>query len=437
MYSIKETRQKITGVDPGSPAARCGIEEENVLLSINGEPVFDLIDYEYLSANAFIDLVVEDAEGIRRTVSVKKAEGEPLGLNFETSLMSNMKHCANGCVFCFVDQMPSGLRPSLSVKDDDWRLSFIMGNYVTLTNVTESEFERILARRVSPLYVSVHATDPEVRSAMMGNRNAGKLLSRLQKLKENGLHFHAQVVLCPGLNDGPVLERTLTDLEELWPACESVAIVPVGLTRFREKLTELRPYTKLEAESLIDWIAPVSERLRESLGTRFVFLSDEWYLLAGRELPGEAAYESYDQIENGVGLLRLFESDFRYALEEKKPLQQPRRVSVAGGTGCAEFFRGLYAELSPYGVDVDLYPVPNRFFGGNVNVAGLVTGGDIFSELSGKTIVGPLLIPQNMLRENDDVFLDDLTVTELSEKLGVKVIPFANAEEMISLIFGE
>ena len=254
MEKMSRSRQRIESVDVHSPAARAGVLSGEILCAINGEPVFDLVDYEYLTANARLTLTIEDNVGDVRSVHIRKEEIEPLGLNFQTTLMSDMRSCSNRCVFCFVDQMPKGLRPSLSVKDDDWRLSFIMGNYVTLTNASDAEFERILKRRVSPLYVSVHATDPEVRVKLMGNRTAGRILERLQKLKENGLKFHTQIVLCPGLNDGKVLEKTLGDLRALYPAAQSVAIVPVGLTRFRDGLYPLRPCTEQEARDMVTFM---------------------------------------------------------------------------------------------------------------------------------------------------------------------------------------
>lgn len=437
MRTMAFTRQRIASVDEGSPAARAGVLAGEILLAINGEPVYDLVDYEYLCANARLTLDIEDNVGQCRRVSIHKGEYDPLGLGFVTTLMSDMRSCSNRCVFCFVDQMPKGLRPSLSVKDDDWRLSFIMGNYVTLTNASDAEFSRILERRVSPLYVSVHATDPAVRSAIMGNRTAGRILDRLTGLKEAGLRFHAQIVLCPGLNDGAVLERTLSDLRSLHPASQSVAIVPVGLTRFREGLYPLRPYTPEEARQIVGLVSAFQAECRGEFGSSFVFLSDEWYLTAGLPLPPCAHYEDFPQIENGVGMLRLFESDFLYALQEQTPLPEKRRFSMAGGTGCHAFFIGLYEKLLPYGVEVQLFAVRNDFFGGNVSVAGLVTGSDLLSQLKGRIETETLLIPASMLREREDVFLDGMTLAALSSALGVRILPVADGESLIKTIFGE
>ena len=435
MESIR--KQKIISVDPRSPAESAGISAGEYLLRINGEPVLDLVDYEYLSASADPVLELCGADGNTRTVTVRKDEIESIGLNFETSLMSGIRSCANRCMFCFVDQMPDGMRPSLSFKDDDWRLSFIMGNYVTLTNLSDTEFERILKRRVSPLYISVHATSPEVRERMMHNRNAGKLMDRLTRLAEAGLYFHTQVVLCPGENDGDVLLRTLEDLKSLYPYCGSVAVVPVGLTKFREGLCPIRAYTPQEAMDMIMQITDVREICMRQIGTGFVFLSDEWYLLAGVPLPGYDEYESFEQIENGVGLLRLFEADFNCALEDAEPRKIPLHVSVAGGTACHPFFKKLYRKLEPYHVTTDLYPIRNDFFGGNVSVAGLVTGRDLVEQLTGRLRTEVLLIPSNMLREKERVFLDDMTVEDLERALSVRVIPFASGDELVDLLMGE
>ena len=425
----------ITRVEAGSPAAREGLRAGDRLLLVNGEPVKDLIDYEALSVRSRLVVEVERS-GEKLRYLVRKRVGEPLGLCFETTLMDRMQTCKNRCLFCFVDQMPKGIRSSLNVKDDDWRLSFIMGNYVTLTNVSEEEFQRILKRRVSPLYVSVHATDPALRVKLMANPTAGRIMERLTALKEAGITFHTQIVLCPGLNDGEALERTLTDLASLYPCCASIAAVPVGLTRYREGLYPLRGYTVEEARALIEYGEKKQAEFRDVWDDTFFYLSDEWYLTAELPLPPAESYGDFPQIENGVGLLRLFELDFREALEDRKPLSSPRHVTVAGGVAANPFFRGLYKYLDKYNIYADVVPVQNRFFGGNVHVAGLVTAGDIeaaFPEKGGE----PLLIPRNMLREKDDVFLDGVKLSELEEKLGRRILPFGGGREFIELVFGD
>ena len=425
----------ITRGEAGSPAAREGLRAGDRLLSVNGEPVKDLIDYEALSVRSRLIVEVE-REGEKLRYLVRKKVGEPLGLCFETTLMDRMQTCHNRCLFCFVDQMPKGIRSSLNVKDDDWRLSFIMGNYVTLTNVSEAEFQRILKRRVSPLYVSVHATDPELRVKLMSNPTAGRIMERLTALKEAGITFHTQIVLCPGLNDGAALERTLCDLASLYPYCASIAAVPVGLTRFRQGLYPLRGYTAEEARALIAYGERKQAAYRAAWDDTFFYLSDEWYLTGSLPLPPAESYGDFPQIENGVGLLRLFELDFREALAEKRPLPAPRSVIVAGGVAANPFFKELYLYLEEYNIYADAVPVENRFFGGNVHVAGLVTAGDIeaaFPQPGG----GPLLIPRNMLREKDSVFLDGVTLRELEQKLDRRIIPFSGGREFIELVFGD
>ena len=425
----------ITRVEAGSPAAREGLRPGDRLLSVNGEPVKDLIDYEALSVRGRLVVEVErDGEKLRYLV--RKKVGEPLGLCFETTLMDRMQTCKNRCLFCFVDQMPKGIRSSLNVKDDDWRLSFIMGNYVTLTNVSEAEFDRILKRRVSPLYISVHATDPALRVKLMANPTAGRIMERLTALKEAGITFHTQIVLCPGLNDGAALERTLADLASLYPCCASVAAVPVGLTRYREGLYPLRGYTAAEARNLIAYGEKKQTEYREAWDDTFFYLSDEWYLTAELPLPDAESYGDFPQIENGVGLLRLFELDFRETLAEKSPLSEPRHVTVAGGTAANPFFRELYKYLEDYDIYAETVPVENRFFGGNVHVAGLVTAGDLLAAFP-KQGGGPLLIPQNMLRARENVFLDGVTLQELEEKMGRRVFPFSGGREFIELVFGD
>lgn len=428
--------QPITFVEHGTPAEKAGVRCGDVLLRINDSPVIDLIDYEHLTAHKALklDLIRDDTPV---SVTLYKDEYAPLGLCFETTLMSRMMTCRNHCLFCFIDQMPKGVRSSLNVKDDDWRMSFIMGNYVTLTNVSDAEFERIIKRRVSPLYVSVHATDPDIRTKIMRNPSAGRIMERLSALRNAGLRFHTQIVLCRGLNDGEVLNRTLDDLSSLAPECASIAIVPVGVTKYREGLYPLCTFDAEQSGYVIDSIEPLQASYLERFGTRLVFLSDEWYLTANRPLPQPDAYEDYEQIENGVGLLRMFEEDFRFALTDRSPQMLERTFSIAGGTAAYPFFRDLYRELEPFGIHTELFPIPNRWFGGNVHVAGLVTGSDLIAELSGKRLKAPLLIPKNMLRETEDVFLDGMKLSDVETALGVGIRTFTDGTELISYLFEE
>lgn len=439
LYFIMERNtfagQPVTKVDKRSPADKAGLRPGDVLLRINGEEVRDLVDYEALTACRELELAYLRG-GVEETCLVRKGEYAPLGLCFETSLMDRMQTCRNRCVFCFIDQMPKGIRSSLNVKDDDWRMSFIFGNYVSLTNVGEEEFQRILKRRVSPLYVSVHATDPATRCTMMHNPTAGTIMERLRALAEAELVFHTQVVLCPGLNDGKILEKTLQDLKGLWPWCRSLAIVPVGLTKFRQGLYPLRGYTAEEAKEIVRWGKEVTETCRRELGDDFCFLSDEWYTTAEVPLPPCEEYGEFPQLENGVGLLRFFERDFLEALEEKTPLSAPKTVTVAGGVAANGFFKELLKKLEAYNLFVHCVPVPNKFFGGNVHVGGLVTGSDLM-DCFGDKCPETLLIPRNMLREIQDVFLDGMTVQEVEQALHTRLVPFRDGFELIDILFGD
>ncbi|MBQ7061534.1 MAG: DUF512 domain-containing protein [Clostridia bacterium] len=413
--------QLITGVKKESPAARAGIKPGERLESINGSPVFDVIDYEQLTAESRLELVLTRADGTERRVKLRKDEYEPLGLDFESSLMSPVKTCANRCIFCFIDQMPHGSRKTLYFKDDDWRLSLIMGNYVTLTNVSEREFGRIIARRAAPIYITVHATDPEVRVRMLRNKNAGELYERLLRLREAGLSFHCQIVCCPGINDGEVLKKTLSDLYELRPQCLSVAVVPLGLTKHREGLYPLEPMTREHARKTV---ALIEAFKRERGLDGFAYASDEMYLTAELPLPPYESYGEFEQIENGVGLYRLFESDFLLALDELEGVwteETPLELDSVSGVSIAPLMQALFDKLLPYGIRISVHAVENDFFGHSVTVTGLVTAGDILAQCRGKLRGRALLLPHTMLRENDTVFLDGLSTLDVSRELGVPV----------------
>ncbi|MEN6636817.1 MAG: DUF512 domain-containing protein [Clostridiaceae bacterium] len=430
-------QQIISDVLSGSPAERAGLQKGDALVSINGEPVIDLIDYEHLSAGEMVTLEIQKKNGDQEIIELEKDDYEPLGLTFATSLMDKMRTCKNHCVFCFIDQMPKGGRSSLHVKDDDWRMSFVMGNYVTLTNLDERELDRVIRRRVSPLYISLHASDPAVRRAMMKNPHAGDIVPQLKRLSDAGLQFHLQIVLCPGLNDGDVLRRSINDMLALYPQAQSLAIVPVGLTRHREGLTQLRTFTPEEALALIEEIEARQKEILRAIGTRFVFLADEWYTLCGKALPPFADYEDFAQIENGVGLLRLFEGEMLEALEERKPLRQEKRFLMAGGTSAHAFFSESYRQLSPYGITIDTRAIQNRFFGESVTVGGLVTGGDLVEQLKGEDFGRALLIPRAMLKADEELFLDGMSKAEAEAALGTRILPIATGEDLVEIVFSE
>lgn len=413
--------QKIISVDKNSIGEELGIRPGDFLLSIDGEPVYDVVDYEQLCTREKIVLTIRTGSE-EWEAEVEKELYEPLGISFESGLMSPLKSCRNHCLFCFIDQMPKGIRKTLEIKDDDWRMSLIMGNYVTLTNVDDAEFERILRRRVSPLYISVHATDPAVRTAMMRNPTAGRLMERLRRLKDEGLQFHCQVVLCPGHNDGEVLKNTIRELGALYPAAQSLAIVPVGLTKHREGLAPLRVQTKEESAAAIDMIEGFQREFLKKYDTRFVFASDEMYLAAGRELPEEETFEDYAQLENGVGLLRKFEFEFLMALPDLRKRQKPFHLDSASGRLAAPFMQELFKKLEEKNIFIKVHPIRNDFFGETVTVSGLVTAGDIATQLAGRLNGEALLIPRSMMREGEEIFLDGKTKSELEHAIGRRVI---------------
>lgn len=431
-----DMRQRIMAVDNDSIAEELGIKPGFFLLQINGEDVEDVIDYEQLSAEKHITLTLEIKSGKIVSAEIDKDEYEPLGLYFESGLMSKVRSCKNRCVFCFIDQMPKGGRETLHFKDDDWRLSLIMGNYVSLTNVDDREFERILRRRVSPLYVSVHATDGDVRTRMMSNPSAKRIMERLSALKQHGLNFHSQIVVCPELNDGAILKKSIEALYALRPAAQTLALVPVGLTKFREGLYPLRLLTKQEASDIIDYAEGFNASVVSRGEEGFVYASDEMYMIAERELPDYESYGDFLQIENGVGLLRQFEHGFNEALSEMQPIG--RKVKLIGATGVSahDFLQKLFDKLKPYGIELTLYAVPNDFFGHTITVSGLITAGDILKYMQGIS-ADAMLIPDDMLRERESVFIDGHDTDWLSEKLNLPLWPMsaADGEEFVFSLF--
>ena len=430
---------RIYAVTPGSPAEKAGIRPDERIVSINGETVIDEIDYQALSAASLLNLRIAGSQQIR-DIHIRKDEWEPLGLCLDETESMQPRHCMNKCIFCFVDQLPSGMRDTLYVKDDDWRLSLMMGNYVTLTNVNDQEFSRILKRKASPLYISVHATDPHVRCAMLHNRHAGMLMDRLQKLKQNGLQFHCQVVLCPGVNDGKVLRKTIEDLASLYPASQSLAIVPVGLTMHRENLTKLTRFDRQLARNLLRMIREYQDRFLSELGTRFVYPSDEFYCICDETVPADEEYEDYPQIENGVGMLRLLESECHNAYSDLcegiSELPPPRKILIPTGTSARSFIEELTGKYAPEGTQVSVTAIYNTFFGESITVTGLIVGSDLIAQLRGIDC-DMIMICDTMIREGTDRFLDDTTIAEVRESLGkpLKVVR-NNGESLIRALWG-
>ena len=415
---------KIASVDPHSPARKAGVRPGETLTHINGHPIVDVLDYKFYAYDPKLELTLTEPEGGSRTLRIRKEEGKDLGLNFETYLMDRARSCANKCIFCFVDQMPPGMRDTLYFKDDDARLSFLMGNYITLTNLSRREIQRVIDLRISPINISVHATDPQLRTAMLKNRRAGECLDIMSRFAQAGIEMNCQVVACPGVNDGPALARTMEDLGQLYPAVTSVAVVPVGVTRFREGLCSIEPYTKEQAAALIDQVESFASHFMENKGTNLVWCSDEFYLIAGRVLPEKAYYEDMDQLENGVGMLRLLLHQADMALEEEEP-EQTAPFSIATGLSAAPFVQEILdnARKQCGNIKGTVYPIINRFFGETITVSGLITGTDLMEQLRGKDLGERLLIPDNMLRAGERVFLDDVTVEQVEEALGVTVVP--------------
>ena len=417
---------KITGVERASRAEKCGILSGDILLTINNNEIKDVLDYRFYLTEQNVELkLVRD--GKEYTVKIKKGEYDDIGLEFETPLMDKKHSCTNKCIFCFIDQNPEGLRESLYFKDDDSRLSFIHGNYVTLTNMTQSDVDRIIKMRMSPINISVHTTNPELRVKMMKNKHSGEVLKYLNDFASAGLSMCGQIVLCRGVNDGEELRRSITDLAALYPAMSSVAIVPAGLTKFRDKLYPLTDFTAEEAAEIIDMINEFGDSHKEQHGTRLFYAADEFYLKAGREIPDADYYEDYPQIENGVGMLRSFSDEMGMAMTdvvEFSSMPEERRcVSIVTGVASYPMIKdkvdrlcGICPDLS-----VNIYKIYNDFFGRSITVSGLLTGKDICAQLCGKPLGEELLIPQNCLRHGEDVFLCGMTVSEMSDILGVPV----------------
>lgn len=409
---------RIDGVTEGSPAARKRIAAGDQLVRINGREIEDVLDYRFFLPDTRLKLELLTASGRRRKVTLHKEEYEEPGLEFETYLMDREHTCRNGCIFCFIDQMPPGMRPSLYVKDDDSRLSFLFGNYITLTNLSEHEIQRIIDMHISPINVSVHTTNPELRCRMMKNRFAGESLAVLRRFADAGLTINAQLVLCPGYNDGEELTRTMTDLSYYVPALQSVAAVPVGLTKYREGLTPLRSFTKEEAADVIDRMEACAGMMQEAYGMRLFYPSDEFYLLAGREIPAPEQYGEFAQLENGVGMVSLLRQQFREALEETEDVPAGTPLTLATGTLAAPILQELVeaAKARFPQVDCEVAAIRNDFFGEKITVAGLVTGQDMIAQLRGRCRKH-LLIPACMLRREGDRFLDDVTPAEVEAAL--------------------
>ena len=428
---------RITELTEHSPAARAGITVGDTLVSIGGHEIRDVLDYRFYLAEECVTLSLL-RDGAPYEVRIEKELYDDIGLGFETPLMDEKQRCQNRCIFCFIDQNPKGLRESLYFKDDDSRLSFLHGNYVTLTNMSDADIDRIIEMRFSPVNVSVHTMNPALRCEMMHNKNAGRVLEYLERLAGAGITLHCQIVLCRGVNDGQELDFTMQRLSALAPAIDSVSVVPAGMTAYRDGLYPLTPYSRREARGVIRQVERFARKCRRKLGARIFFCADELYLLAGRRLPRECDYEGYPQIENGVGMLRSLTEEVRQALEDL-PRTADRRVTVATGVAAAPTLTRLCREVerSVKGLSVEVKTIRNDFFGHSITVAGLLTGRDLLAQLGGLELGDALLIPKATLRAGEDVFLCGMTLCELSESLGVPVIPVSSdGAELVSALAG-
>ena len=415
--------QRIVSVVPGSIAEELEIEAGDVLVSVNGQTPEDVFDYRYLINEEQLLVLIRKPDGEEWELEIEKEYEDDLGIEFENGLMDEYRSCRNKCIFCFIDQLPKGMRETLYFKDDDSRLSFLQGNYLTLTNMSDHDIDRIIKYKLSPINISFHTTNPKLRCQMLHNRFAGEVFGKVRRLKEAGIEMNGQIVLCKGVNDGEELERSIRDLTGYMPELQSVSVVPVGLTRYREGLYPLEPFDREDACKVLDCIQRWQEKLFREHGTHFIHAGDEWYLLAERPMPAEDTYDGYLQLENGVGMVRLLDEEIRESLSGIAGDSRERRVTIATGKLAAPILEGHVKKITekfPH-VSVQVAAIKNRFFGEKITVAGLLTGEDLIGQLKGKDLGSRLLITEHMLKSGEPVFLDDVTVEELEKTLQIKV----------------
>lgn len=430
----------ISAVTPGSIAEEMEIEPGDVLVSVNGQEPEDVFDYRYLMNEEEVLVVIRKPDGEEWELEIEKEYEDDLGMEFENGLMDDYRSCRNKCMFCFIDQLPKGMRDTLYFKDDDSRLSFLQGNYLTLTNMSEHDLEKIIYYKLSPINISFQATNPELRCKMLHNRFAGDVMDKVRRLKEAGIMMNGQIVLCRGVNDGEELDRSIRDLVTLMPELQSVSVVPVGLTRYRDGLYPLEPFTKEDACKVLDLIHSWQEKLLKEYGTHFIHAGDEWYILAERPMPEETTYDGYLQLENGVGMVRLLKEEVDAYLKKLPGDDRKRRVTIATGELAAPYLREHAASIQKKypGVEVQVITVKNEFFGGKITVAGLITGQDLVKQLKGKDLGEELLLSINMLKSDEPIFLDDMTVEQLQTALQIKVsIVESSGNDFVNCILNE
>ena len=436
---MKKHEHIVKNVEAGSIAEELGIEPGDRLLAIDGQEIEDIFDYQFYEESEELLLLIEKADGEQWELEIEKDADESLGISFGEGLMDEYRSCRNRCIFCFIDQMPPGMRDTLYFKDDDSRLSFLQGNYITLTNMSDHDVERIVRYRLEPINISFHTTNPELRCRMLHNRFASDALKKVDILYQGGIEMNGQIVLCRGVNDGEELERTIRDLTKYLPLLKSVSVVPVGLTRFREGLYPLEPFTREEAREVLRVIHRWQKKIYEEYGIHFIHAGDEWYLLAEEEVPEEERYDGYLQLENGVGMLRLLFNEFEEGMERLGDGDRSGEISAATGKLAYPYIRRMADRIQERypGVKVHVYCIRNDFFGERITVSGLITGQDIIAQLKGKELGSRLLLPCNMLKADEDVFLDDITVKEVSDALQVPVdIVKSSGQDLIDAILG-
>ena len=425
---MKEIQHVVQKIERGSIAEELGIEKGDILIAINGNKIEDIFDYQYLTQDEYIEVLIRKQSGEEWLLEIDKDYDEDLGIIFENGLMDDYRSCHNKCIFCFIDQMPRGMRETLYFKDDDSRLSFLQGNYVTLTNMSDSDIERIIRYRLSPINISFQTTNPKLRCMMLHNRFAGGALKQVKKLYDAGITMNGQIVLCKNINDGAELERSISDLTAYLPHLESVSVVPVGLSKYRDGLYPLEPFDKEDAKQVIECIHRWQKKIYQEYGTHFIHASDEWYVLAEEELPEAERYDGYLQIENGVGMLRSLLDEFEEAMtqvesEKRKYDVCGKEMSLVTGQLAYPYISYMAEEMMRCFPQLTLhvYAIINEFFGEQITVSGLLTGQDMIRQLKGKSLGDRILLPQNVLRSGEDYFLDDITVGDMEKALQVQV----------------
>ena len=438
---MKEKKIIIESVLSGSIAEEAGIEKGDALVSISGEKVKDIFDYRFLIADESLLLEIQKQDGELWEIEIEKDEYEDLGIEFENSMLDDAKSCTNQCIFCFIDQLPKGMRQTLYFKDDDSRLSFLMGNYITLTNMREEDIDRIIKYKMSPINVSIHTTNPDLRVFMLKNKFAGKVMPKVKRLVDSGITVNCQIVLCLGINDGKELDRTISEMSELYPGIGSISIVPVGITKYRSGLEPLIPFNRNASLEVIRQVEKWQKAFLDKVGSRMIYLADEFYIMAGQKIPEYEEYEDFPQIENGVGLIAQLKHEFDEFLSNLKPFTraQNREVSIATSVSAYEYIRemALAVENKVEKLKVNIYEIKNHFFGENVTVAGLLTGSDLVAQLKEKDLGHELLISRSMLKMDEDILLDDYNIRMLEDQLSVKVTPVkTTGKDFVEKILG-